>query len=232
MQASADTSENQDRKILEELFIKRAGQRTGQEGRMPIDLPLEQILSFYEMMLKENQVQNLTRLAGPQEFYDYHLADALKVLSLGWLVYPALDLGSGAGIPGILAALIDKKKWILAESEKKKAGYLQRAVDILKIQEQVRVVPDRAEAFLKTHQVGSIVVRAVGTVEKIYGWIRKCSTWNNLILLKGPNWEKEWEAFTAGPLGSELKVTGEDLYQVGPEQKMRRIVRIERIAKK
>ncbi|MEO7161344.1 MAG: RsmG family class I SAM-dependent methyltransferase [Bdellovibrionia bacterium] len=187
------------------------------------------LVSFYEIMLKENQVQNLTRLASPNEFCDYHLADTFKLLETGWVAYPALDLGSGAGIPGVLAALIDKKAWILAESEKRKAEYLQRAVDTLGIQGQVQVVPDRAEAFLKAHKVGSIVVRAVGTVEKIYGWIRKCSTWNNLILLKGPNWEEEWKVFLASPFGSELKVTGEVEYQVGPEQKTRKIVRVERV---
>lgn len=186
------------------------------------------VLSFYEILLQENKVQNLTRLTSPMEFYDYHLADTLKLLETEWLDYPALDLGSGGGIPGILAALIDNKAWILAESEKRKAEYLQRSVDTLGVQAQVRVVPDRAESFLKTHKVGSVVVRAVGTVEKIYGWIRKCSTWNNLILLKGPNWEEEWKAFKAGPFGSELKVTGEVQYQVGPELKTRKIVKLER----
>jgi len=186
------------------------------------------ILSFYEIMLKENQIQNLTRLASPEEFYDYHLVDTLKVLETGWILYPAMDLGSGGGIPGVLAALIDKKAWILAESEKRKAEYLQRAVASLGIQGQVQVVAGRAEGFLKTDEVGSIVVRAVGTVEKIYGWIRKCSTWNNLILFKGPNWEEEWKTFVACPVGAELQVTGEVEYSVGPEQKGRRIIRVER----
>jgi 16S rRNA (guanine527-N7)-methyltransferase len=204
------------------------------EGSLNSTFPLSEsaqkdLLSFYEIMLRENKVQNLTRLASPNEFYDYHLTDTIKLLKTGWLQYPALDLGSGAGIPGVLAALIDKKPWILAESEKRKAEYLQRAVDTLGVQAQVGVIPDRAEAYLKSHKVGSIVVRAVGTVEKIYAWIRKCSTWNNLILLKGPNWEEEWKGFLISPFGKDLHVTGEVEYQVGPEQKTRKIIKIERV---
>ena len=37
------------------------------------------------------------------------------------------------------------------------------------------------EEFLLNHQVETIVARAVGPVDRIFGWIRTCSTWNNLV---------------------------------------------------
>ena len=47
-------------------------------------------------------------------------------MTSGFLDYPALDLGSGAGIPGLVAALFESNPWVLVESEKKKAEWLKR----------------------------------------------------------------------------------------------------------
>ena len=91
---------------------------------------LSRILEFYEIVLKENEVQNLTRLTSPEDFYQSHVRDVLELLKINRIQFPALDLGSGVGIPGLLAALIQPGAWILAESEKRKAEYLEKAVNI------------------------------------------------------------------------------------------------------
>jgi 16S rRNA (guanine(527)-N(7))-methyltransferase RsmG len=186
------------------------------------------ILAFYELMRLENEVQNITRLVGPSDFIDYHLSDVLELLKTHGLVYPILDLGSGGGIPGVLAALIDQQNWILTESEQRKAEYLQRTVNQLGLSERVSVFSGRAELYLKSHRVGTIASRAVGSVEKIYGWIRKCSTWNKLILFKGPGWEAEWKSFLDSPFRNELQVVGEVNYFVGPEKKTRKLIQLKR----
>src|SRR5262245_7921048 len=103
---------------------------------------------FYEFLLKENQIQNLTRLISPEDFIYGHLSDVMELLKLDWISYPAVDIGSGAGIPGLLAAIVHKQSWILVESEKKKADYLKRAVEHLKMDSLVRVYPDRVENCL------------------------------------------------------------------------------------
>src|SRR4051812_23444634 len=76
-----------------------------------------QLLEFYEIVLRENELQNLTRLTSPTDFYFGHLIDVFELLRSEKIEYPAMDLGSGAGIPGIVAALIHPEQWILAESE-------------------------------------------------------------------------------------------------------------------
>jgi 16S rRNA G527 N7-methylase RsmG len=147
--------------------------------------------------------------------------------------FPAMDLGSGGGVPGLLSALIAPDQWILAESEGHKAAFLQRSVEKFKVSERVRVFSGRAEGYLvasnEQNSPKSIVARAVGPIERIYSWIRSCSTWNNLILLKGPRWEEEWAALQAGRYRNELKCTNSYKYQVGADKKERIIVRIERV---
>ncbi len=195
------------------------------------DEVIGRILSFYEIILRENELQNLTRLTSPLDFYYGNVVDVLELLKINQVKYPALDLGSGVGIPGILAALVRGDEWVLAESEKRKAEYLERALDLLGLKSHVKVAPIRAEAYLKMHSVQSIMARAVGPVERIYSWIQKCSTWNSLVLFKGPSWEEEWKAFQQTRFRKELILEAEHFYTVGPEQKKRCIVQLRRILK-
>ncbi|MFZ9595022.1 MAG: 16S rRNA (guanine(527)-N(7))-methyltransferase RsmG [Bdellovibrionia bacterium] len=192
---------------------------------------LEQVILFYDLLQKENQVQNLTRLSSPQEFCQYHVKDCLELLKEEGLEFPALDLGSGGGVPGLLSALIGGQNWVLAESEGRKAQFLSRCVDTLGLSDQVQVVSDRAETYLKSHALGSVVARAVGKVEKIYGWIRKCSTWNTLVLLKGPGWHQEWLEFQESRFSGELRVENERDYEIALENKQRKIILLKRVLK-
>ncbi|OFZ52946.1 MAG: hypothetical protein A2428_10545 [Bdellovibrionales bacterium RIFOXYC1_FULL_54_43] len=189
----------------------------------------EKIVEFRELVLKESQTQNLTRLLSPEEFLEGHVRDVRVLLAQNFLEWPALDLGSGVGVPGLLAALVREGAWILCESEKKKADFLNRAAKQLGLADRVGVVPDRAEFYLKNASVRSIVARAVGPIERIYGWIRSCSTWNNLVLLKGPAWEQEWKDFQKGKFRRELQIVKSFAYELGPDRKSRIIVRLNRV---
>lgn len=148
---------------------------------------------------------------------------------LNWVEFPAMDLGSGVGVPGIPMAILGKGSWILAESEKNKADYLKRAVDSLDLTKQIAIFGGRAEAYLKDNHAKSIVVRAVGPVERIYSWIRRCSTWNNLILFKGPGWPEEWQRFLDSKWKRELRIEKEYDYTVGTDKKKRKLVFLTRV---
>jgi len=182
---------------------------------------------FRNLILDENQRQNLTKILEPADFIDGHVVDAVELLKSGFVEGPAMDLGSGAGVPGLLCGLIREDVWVLLESEGRKAEFLTRATQELNAS-HVTVVRGRAEEYLKNHSVKSIVARAVGPVDRIYSWIHGCSTWNNLVLLKGRGWGEEWAAFQATRWRKELKIANKHYYTVGPEKKERWIVRLER----
>jgi 16S rRNA (guanine527-N7)-methyltransferase len=186
------------------------------------------VVRFYELLLAENEVQNLTRLISPKDFLEGHLLDVKELLVSGLVKYPAMDLGSGGGVPGLLAAVIQGESWVLADSEGRKATFLMAAAEKLGLA-NVQVFSGRGEEFLKRGSVGSVVARAVGSVEKIYAWLRPCSTWNNLVLLKGPGWDAEWKTFQESKHRKELKVANEYAYRVGEPAKSLRIVRVERV---
>lgn len=186
------------------------------------------IEAFFNLLVAENKIQNLTRLSSPENFYFGHLRDVLELEMSGWLENPPLDLGSGGGVPGLLSNCLHRRPWILVESEKKKAEFLKQAAERLSF-DQVRVINDRLEACIFRLEVGSVVVRAVGKVEKIYGWLSKCSTWNNLILFKGPGWDAEWDEFQSNKrLSKGLQLVEKRQYSVGPEEKSRTLIKLAR----
>lgn len=183
----------------------------------------EMILKFYRLFREENEEQNLSRLSSPEDFFYGHVRDIQELLKSGLLEYPAMDLGSGAGVPGLLTALVEPKVWILAESERRKAEFLIRVKKELGA-ETIQVFCGRGEECRE--QVSCVVSRAVGSVSRIFGWFKDCSTWNNLILFKGPKWEEEWREFKTGPWRNRLQLVSTHEYSVGPEMKKRLIAKL------
>ena len=95
------------------------------------DHKVDQLLTFVDMMLKWNQTYNLTALKNVTEILDQHIVDSLTVIpnldayfSEKKLSSPTiLDVGSGAGLPGIVLAIMkaDYKICCLDAVEKKTA---------------------------------------------------------------------------------------------------------------
>jgi 16S rRNA (guanine527-N7)-methyltransferase len=193
----------------------------------------QRISDFRDWIVDESSRQNLTKLLSPREFIEGHVLDVKALLECRLVDFPAMDLGSGGGVPGFLSAIISPDQWILADSEGHKAAFLSRSVEKFGVGGRVKVFSGRAEKFLaavsEKEAPKSIVARAVGPVERIYSWIRPCSTWNNLVLLKGPRWEEEWTEFQQGRYRNELKWVDSFKYVVGEEKKQRIIVKIERV---
>ncbi len=189
---------------------------------------VETALRFHDLLVAGNEVQNLTRLTSPEDFLHGHWVDVWELLKSGLVEFPAMDLGSGCGVPGLLAGIIQNDSWIVVDSEARKAEFLRDTIEQLGMK-NVRAVSGRGEKILGSTQVRSIVARAVGPVTRIYTWFRECSTWNTLVLLKGPGWDAEWAEFQLSPHRNELKWADTHEYRVGPEEKRRRIVRLVRV---
>lgn len=167
---------------------------------------LSQAAAFAEHLARENQKQNLTRIIDPVEFSHINISDCLRLIEhlSGESDYGnddyIVDLGSGCGIPGLLCAIMEPKhKWILIESEAGKADFLESAAQMFHV-EHIKVIHDRIENACKSnldnYGVRHLVARALGTVDKIYGWTKQCSTWNTLLLLKSRGWDDEWTQAT------------------------------------
>jgi 16S rRNA (guanine527-N7)-methyltransferase len=133
-------------------------------ARLGLDLPAvarQKLLDYVALIGKWNQVHNLTAIREPVKMVTHHLLDSLALLTV--IDGPAkrlVDVGSGAGLPGIPLA-IARPDWsvTLLDSNHKKGVFLQQAVSELGLP-NVTVVVDRVEAFRPETGFDYVVSRA------------------------------------------------------------------------
>ena len=189
---------------------------------------INQASRFAVILHRENLLQNLTRITGVDAFVNGHLLDVIELFHVEQLGTRVLDIGSGCGVPGLLAAAIDldtRRTWFLADSEISKADYLKSAALELGL-ERVTVFSKRAEEVSILVKPDTIIARAVGSVEKICAWVWNCSTWNNLVLFKSKGWEEEWKQAKLSRFGKKLTAT--QLIEYSSEDKYRILVSLKR----
>jgi 16S rRNA (guanine527-N7)-methyltransferase len=118
-----------------------------------------QFADYVSLILRWNARMNLTALRDEEGILSRHIIEAITLVG----ILPAgistlLDFGSGAGLPGIPIALCRPEIAVtLAESQGKKAAFLQEAVRLLEL--SARVHAGRAEALGSTFDC--VVMRAV-----------------------------------------------------------------------
>ncbi len=179
---------------------------------------------FYQLFLLGNAEQNLSRLTGAEDFWNLHIVDCLELVSTGWVPKGAqfFDLGTGGGVPGIPFAILNQSKGELIDSERRKIEFVSGAVSELNIEGLVGRW-GRFEDVLAGRDADFIISRAVGKLSRLLPWISKCSTWNKLILFKGPNWQSEWDEYLSDrKLSRKHPVSIKDThsYTVGGKQRL------------
>ena len=117
-----------------------------------IDLVQEEKLFIYlENLLKERQKFNLISSKDPKKIISLHIVDSLYAASL----FPApgqgkvLDVGTGAGLPGIIFKIYHPEiELFLLESHKKKCAFLERIIKTLSM-DNVFIISERAEKIAR-----------------------------------------------------------------------------------
>jgi 16S rRNA (guanine527-N7)-methyltransferase len=120
----------------------------------------EKLLAFLALLSKWNRVYNLTAVREPAAMVTQHLLDSLAVLPHLGEVDTLVDVGSGAGLPGIpLAIARPELALTLVEASHKKASFLQQACLELTLR-GATVVCERVERFVPAHPVEAVISRA------------------------------------------------------------------------
>jgi len=114
---------------------------------------------YLDLLEKWNRVYNLTAIRERSRMVTHHLLDSLAVLP--YLRGPrVLDVGSGAGLPGIPIAVANPALQVtLLESNRKKSAFLTQAVGELRLA-NAQVVTERVEAWQTELRFDTIVSRA------------------------------------------------------------------------
>jgi 16S rRNA (guanine527-N7)-methyltransferase len=162
----------------------------------PLDVQAR-LLDYVRLLDKWNRVYNLTAVRDPAQMVTRHLLDSLTVLPFlnkeldkeleGQRI---LDVGTGAGLPGIPLALLSaqphpEREFVLLDSNSKKTRFMQQAVTELKLG-NVQVAHARTESFEPEQPFDVVLSRAFASVaDMLAGAGQHCRPGGVMLAMKG-----------------------------------------------
>ncbi len=167
-------------------------------GFQPTDLQINQFIQFYHLLVEWNKKMNLTSITAPEEVITHHFLDSVSCASTSSFqkCHQLLDLGTGAGFPGIpLKILCPEKTFTLMDSLAKRINFLKVVSEKLGL-EDLELVHARAEEAARNDQYreafDGVVSRAVATLPVLLEYtVPFIKTGGWLICQKGPKAQEE-----------------------------------------
>jgi 16S rRNA (guanine527-N7)-methyltransferase len=184
--------------------------------------------AFRQALITESAQQNLISAATHDHIWARHIVDSAQLLRL----IPApisnqswLDLGTGAGFPGLVIAILGFAHVTLVESRRKRAEFLSAMVDSLGLADRVTLCASRLES-LPTTPYSVISARAFAPLPRLFEFAHRFSTEETHWLLpKGRSAREELESVSGtwqGLFHVELSVTDVESSIIVGRQLLRR----------
>lgn len=146
---------------------------------------------FARRLVEENERQNLVAKSTLDDLWRRHIDDAAQLISHGNPSGTWLDIGSGAGLPGIVIALLIDGPVILVEPRRLRADFLRRVVDDLDLADRVSIIPTKVER-VERPAVEVITARAVASIDRLFSIASHLSHDGTIwVLPKGKSVESE-----------------------------------------
>ena len=139
------------------------------------DVQVTQCLDYLDLVQKWNKVYNLTAIRDPGEMLTHHLLDSLTVIAplrrqTQGRAVSLLDVGSGAGLPGVVVAICCPEVTVTCvDTVSKKAAFVQQAALTLKLP-NLRGLHARVESLTEPHDV--VCSRAFASLADFVSWSR------------------------------------------------------------
>lgn len=168
------------------------------------------LLEFLLFLEKWNKAYNLTAIRSLDQMLTHHLLDSLSIAKYvqGECI---LDIGTGAGFPGVpLAFCYPDKKFVLLDSNGKKIRFLLQAKTSLKI-DNIEPIQERVEKLLPNVKFDVIICRAVGEMGAIMEASKQLLTNQGYwLFMKGTYPQDELQTVTRPYQVHKLEVPGVD----------------------
>ena len=187
------------------------------EGTDKLGIPFTEamadaLIRYFNILSERNKSVNLTRITEPFDVATKHFLDSLTPVTSGLVKGKVIDVGTGAGFPGlVLKCAMPEIELTLLDSLNKRIAFLRDAADEMGIKDGICFIHARAEeAGMSNEHRGmydTVVSRAVANMRTLSEWcLPLLKTGGYFLALKGPLADSELDdaraAITA--LGGEV----------------------------
>lgn len=152
----------------------------------------EKLLKYRDFLIEENKKINLTAITEPEEIEIKHFKDSLTIKD--YVKGRVLDIGSGAGFPGIVLKIDnDNLDVTLIDSVRKKVNFMNEAIELLE-PKNIRAIHVRAEDYAKEERekFDTATSRAVSNLTTLSEYaIPFLKIGGRFIAMKGPKADLE-----------------------------------------
>lgn len=160
------------------------------EGAAALQLNLseetvEKFITYIHLLNKWNRVYNLTSVRDPAQMVTRHLLDSLTVVP--YIKGPnVLDVGTGAGLPGIpLALVLQNYQFVLLDSSSKKTRFVTQAAAELGLS-NLKIATARAENYRPTQPFDTVISRAFAKInDMLIATLDLCQPNGQWLAMKG-----------------------------------------------
>lgn len=172
---------------------------------------MDKFEKYEQMLIETNKKFNLTSIDDPEEIRIKHFEDSLTIKSYINDGMKVLDIGSGAGFPGIPLRIEKNFDLTLIDSVNKKVNFMNQVIDELNLK-NTRAVHVRAEDYAKDHreEFDMVISRAVANLSTLSEYaLPFLKVGGIFIAMKGPKAEEEYE-----DAQNALKILGGELINI------------------
>lgn len=142
------------------------------------------LLQFVRLLQKWNRTYNLTAVYGTEAIISRHIFDSLTAVPyIGGR--HVIDVGSGAGLPGIPLAIVCRdREFLLLDANSKKTRFIRQSIIEIGLK-NVQVCQQRVEQYVPPHGFDTVVSRAFAPTEKLLASVGHLLVRGRVIIMLG-----------------------------------------------
>ncbi len=195
----------------------------------------EQLSTYYNLLITENQKINLTTITQEKDVYLKHFYDSLTITKIIDLknINTLCDVGTGAGFPGLVLKIVfPNLKVTLIDSQTKRINFLNKVIEALSLK-NIIAINSRIETYSKNNEetFDLIVSRAVSKTNILLEITSKMLKQNGFLILYKSEVEQELKDSINAQKILKMQLLEKQIFNLPIENSLRTLLKFQKIDK-